>query len=347
MARPKVFVSSTYYDLKHIRASVEIFVENLGFEAILSEGGSIAYDPSQPLDESCYREAQSSDIFVLIVGGRYGSEASKPASEVRARADEFESITRREFSRAHDADIPVYVLIESGVYSEYQTYLRNKSNKDINYAHVDSVRVFEFIEFIHGQQRNNPIQAFEKGADIEGWLRDQWAGLFQELLRRRQDSSQFATLASQIRELEAVNSTLKSYLESVLDSVSPENSKSIIEQQNESLSRSRMLEKAKRNDWFEYVLDGTDLSTDQCLDLHISIGSVNDIIPKYEEVIGANKKSAHLLATLYSSDAARRDFLDLRKTLNLSEVRFTDKSLNSLKKFHPDPDSIFNQKLDG
>ena len=35
MARPRVFVSSTYYDLKHIRASLENFIESLGFDAVL------------------------------------------------------------------------------------------------------------------------------------------------------------------------------------------------------------------------------------------------------------------------------------------------------------------------
>jgi len=76
MARPRVFVSSTYYDLKHLRSSLENFVESLGFDAILSEKGKIAYTPDLPLDESCYREVGTADIFVLIVGGRYGTEVS-------------------------------------------------------------------------------------------------------------------------------------------------------------------------------------------------------------------------------------------------------------------------------
>lgn len=38
MARPRVFVSSTYYDLKHIRASLENFIESLGFDAVLFGG---------------------------------------------------------------------------------------------------------------------------------------------------------------------------------------------------------------------------------------------------------------------------------------------------------------------
>lgn len=76
MAKPRVFVSSTYYDLKHLRSSFDLFIESLGFESILSEKGDIAFSPDIPLDESCYREAGNADIFVLIIGGRYGSEAS-------------------------------------------------------------------------------------------------------------------------------------------------------------------------------------------------------------------------------------------------------------------------------
>jgi hypothetical protein len=48
MAKPRVFVSSTYYDLKHVRSSLDLFVESLGFEPVLSEKGNIAYSPDSP-----------------------------------------------------------------------------------------------------------------------------------------------------------------------------------------------------------------------------------------------------------------------------------------------------------
>ena len=76
MARPRVFVSSTYYDLKHVRHSLDVFIENVGYDSILWEKGNIAYAFDKPLDESCYEEVKNVDIFVLIIGGRYGSEIS-------------------------------------------------------------------------------------------------------------------------------------------------------------------------------------------------------------------------------------------------------------------------------
>jgi hypothetical protein len=69
----------------------------------LSEKGDIAFSPDKPLDESCYREAKNSDIYVLIVGGRYGSEASrtkKEESEAKSFYKAYESVTRQEYKAA-------------------------------------------------------------------------------------------------------------------------------------------------------------------------------------------------------------------------------------------------------
>ena len=111
MARPRVFVSSTYYDLKYVRSDLESFIKSLGYDPILSEKGDIAYLPDRPLDQSCYKEAENSDIYVLIIGGRYGSASSPGGLDVPEHfSDRSASLPTMAYATAKSNDIPIYIL---------------------------------------------------------------------------------------------------------------------------------------------------------------------------------------------------------------------------------------------
>ena len=229
MARPRVFISSKFYDLQHIRTSLEGFVERLGYEAVLSEKGRIAYDPSIPLDGSCYREAASCDIFVLIIGGRSGSAAS--GEDVPSKPDFYEryqSITKKEYDSACNRDIPIYILVERPVFSDYETYKKNEGNESINYAHVDSINIFHLLKEILGKSHNNPMFQFDRHTVIEEWLKEQWAGLFRELINRRSEQKQLSSLSERISELSSINTSLQRYMETIVSSVSPDKAEQII-----------------------------------------------------------------------------------------------------------------------
>lgn len=320
MAKPRVFVSSTFYDLKHVRSSLDLFIESLGFEPVLSEKGAIAFTPDSPLDESCYREAATADIFVLIVGGRYGTEASgKPKTPNRAFFDRYESITKKEYESALARDIPVYVLVENNVYSEYQTYLRNKDNKDVTYAHVDSANVFRLIEDILSKPRNNPMHTFERFADIEAWLREQWAGFFRELLQRQSQQQQLSALGAQISELRAINETLRKYLEAVMKGITPADSTRLIESEQRRLQELERKEKIKENSWCQYVtLSGIPFET--FLDAITKATSFSDFAKRVRESERSAKDFSNILEV---SEAARRDFNQLRTLLGLKPLRLS------------------------
>jgi hypothetical protein len=232
MPKPRIFVSSTFYDLRYVRASLGRFIDSLGYEPVLSENGSIAYVSDQSLDESCYRAVQDCDIFVLIMGRRYGSPASDASASLPPSFFErYDSITRREYRAAMERDIPIYVLINRDVFSEFLTYQNNRDNDSVRYAHVDSVNVFQFIEEI--QVNNKPIRTFDEYNEVEEWLRLQWAGFFRELLHRREllprvsnqrDSDAPATQSSEIAD---VIKTLQRVLEEGITRLSPEETASI------------------------------------------------------------------------------------------------------------------------
>lgn len=242
MAKPRIFVSSTYYDLKHLRSSLENFIGNLGFESILSEKGDVAYFPDKPLDHSCYREVNNADVFVLIIGGRYGSEISESKS-IQSQSEfynRYESITKHEYKNALESDIPIYILVEKAVYADYENFLKNKSNSTFNYAHVDSVNIFHFIEEILAQSRNNPVCQFDKYIDIQDWLKEQWAGLFRELLKRMSSQKQLTSLSAQVNNMAEQNQTLKNYLEKVIDRIAPNDSEEIIGKEAKRLNEAQV-----------------------------------------------------------------------------------------------------------
>lgn len=206
MSKPQIFVSSTYYDLMHIRDSMELFIDSLGYEAILSERGSIPYIPGMNLDKSCYNLVKSIDIFVLIIGGRRGSNTSAE--------DEDESVVQKEFKTAIEKNKPVYTLIYKNVYSEYQTFLKNKNSTNrVEYAHVDDEALFKFIEDIEGKRRDLPIHSFSNFQDISDWLRSQWAGFFHHLLEDFSKNEINDRVEEKLKYLEEQNKTTQSWVE--------------------------------------------------------------------------------------------------------------------------------------
>ena len=68
MARPKVFISSTFYDLKQIRNDLDVFIKDMGYDPVLNERGNIPYGSTEKLEDYCYKEIDQVDILVSIIG---------------------------------------------------------------------------------------------------------------------------------------------------------------------------------------------------------------------------------------------------------------------------------------
>lgn len=215
MARPRVFISSTFFDLRQVRADLERFVKELGYDTVRNETGAIPYGREEKLEEYCYKEINEIDILVGIVGGRFGSEAEQGSY----------SITQIEIKTAIEQNKQVYIFIEKSVLAEYQTYLINKDNETIKYKFVEDKRIYKFIEEIYALPKNNIVHPFETALDITAFLREQWAGLFRDLLVQQTRKAQYESVSLKVDELTEVATTLQTYLENVLQSVSKEKAK--------------------------------------------------------------------------------------------------------------------------
>lgn len=197
MARPRVFVSSTFYDLKQIRADLERFIKEMGYDPVLHERGSVPYGSKDKLEEYCYREIRQVELLVSIVGSRFGSQSDHQPY----------SISQQELKTAYELGVQVFIFVEAAVLGEYQTYLKNKDVTEaaFNYAHVDDVRVYRFLEEIHGLPNNNQITPFGSVQDIVTFLREQWAGLFQRFLQNEERQREVQILKDLQANMQTLN----------------------------------------------------------------------------------------------------------------------------------------------
>lgn len=202
MAKPRVFISSTFYDLRQIREDLDRFILDMGYEPVRHETGAIPYSKTEKLETAAYRELQLCDMIVCVIGGRFGT-----ASIDR----EGYSITQAELKTALEQGVQVFIFIEKGVHSEYRTYLRNKGKADITWSFADDSRVYSFIEEIHALPINNAIHGFETGLDIITFLRQQWAGLFKQFLQDKKREPQL-TVLDELRSTAATLRELVSFL---------------------------------------------------------------------------------------------------------------------------------------
>ena len=180
MAKPRIFISSTFYDLRQIRAELDKFITNMGYEPVRNEEGDIPYDKDEKLQEYCYREIDNVDILVSIIGSRYGSQAILEEKEKEY------SVSMKELKTAYEKNKHVFIFIDKSVLTEYETYLLNKGSENVIYKYVDNAAIYKFIEEVKSWSHNNNIKEFETADDITLYLREQLAGLFKQYIIDRE-----------------------------------------------------------------------------------------------------------------------------------------------------------------
>ncbi|KLV47271.1 hypothetical protein SH16_00998 [Aeromonas caviae] len=226
MAVPKVFVSSTCFDLSEIREQLSRFISNYGFESVLSEHGDVFYHPDLHTHEACVNEISNCQLFILIIGGRFGGQYV---------SDKSKSITNAEYDAAKRNNVPIFTYVRNSVLNNHHIFQQNKNKEfvtEIQYPAIDkqkhAVDIFNFVEQVRKSPLNNALEGFDNFSDIEISLRKQWAGMFFDFLKTREVKSQIDATNHYLSVLNSSSSKLELLVKSLYRSIDKENAETNI-----------------------------------------------------------------------------------------------------------------------
>jgi hypothetical protein len=274
LASPRVFISSTCYDLKHIRESLKYFVKGIGYEPVLSDDGDVFYNPQSHTHDSCLDEVSTCQLFVLIIGGRYGG----------IHQDSTESITNEEYRTAVSNNIPIFTLVDQSVSSDHHLYQMNGKNDDIDrdkvtYPASDNVKIFHFINEVRKNTINNAIQPFKNFLDIEEYLKKQWAGMLFDFLLKAKNEQQLSLTNNLLSDLSIASKKTQELVKFVYGKLNDVNAQEVIDNVSSKVEAgifidkilsmldgsklvntniTRLLKISMDQDWTDYLIQAAD-----------------------------------------------------------------------------------------
>jgi hypothetical protein len=148
MAKPRVFISSTCFELNDVRSELTEFLENYNFEVLNSQLKNFGVTPRKHSHSACLDQVNNSDYLILIIGTRRGGTFI--GSEL--------SITNEEYNLAAKKDIPTIAFVNRRVEEAIPLYKKNP-RADFSTV-VDDKRVFDFIEIIKSNAEDNWLHPF-------------------------------------------------------------------------------------------------------------------------------------------------------------------------------------------
>lgn len=169
-----IFISSTDYNLKDLRAELARFLSELGYRPILSSAEGFP-DSSPILEpwESCLPVLDKCFVMVLVIDGQYGTGLKWPNYKEYFEDDKI-SPTHGEYVFAHKTRKRMLVFIRKSLIPHYQSYRVTMDNckddkaeaKKILSPTLPSYVTFETLDFINKVKTTKPIPWINEFDDI-------------------------------------------------------------------------------------------------------------------------------------------------------------------------------------
>jgi hypothetical protein len=169
-----IFISSTDYNLKDLRAELARFLNELGYRPILSSAeGFPDSSPNMEPWESCISVLEHAFVMILVIDGKYGTALEWLGSAPCLR-DQKVSPTHGEYLYAHHTRKRMLVFIREEVMTYYQSYRTTYKNcgknlektKEILSQTLPDYIDFETLQFVHQVKTTKPIPWIKEFKDI-------------------------------------------------------------------------------------------------------------------------------------------------------------------------------------
>lgn len=244
MAIPRVFVSSTCYDLSEVRDSLESFIKSFNYVPVLSDKGDVYYNPDLHTHDACLKEVESCQLFVLIIGGRFGGEYHKDKKDVNSTP---KSITNREYQIAKTCGMPVFTFVKRNVMDNHLFYKDNMKHnpevKSIYYSAIEKQEyaqmIFDFIDEVRHSSENNSFFSFDYAKEIQEKLSKQWAGMLYDFLQERQRQKEVSTTNKLIENLTIATEKTEELMKKLLTNEMGTNAELVIDDINREADAKR------------------------------------------------------------------------------------------------------------
>lgn len=185
-----IFLSSTCYDLKDLRAELEKFLKDKGHTLLLSDRSDFPVNIGTHRHDVCIENVGKCDLYVLVIDSRFGAKYYK---------NDNISITWAEYKEAIRTNRQIMSFVRKEVFNERLTFKQTKkdfSEKLKNYSVdgkilnektlneivtllkpfiTDNEKTFDFIDEIQLDPRGIWCQPFDDSTDVKVQLENIYA----------------------------------------------------------------------------------------------------------------------------------------------------------------------------
>jgi len=179
----KIFISSSCYELRDLRAALRFWLADRGLSPRMSDEGGFPHRDGIPPYAACLPVLEECQLIIGVIDREYGRSFDDwgPYSKLKGC-----SPTHGELKHALDMKKRVLLYVQSEVISFYEVWRKNKSGFSTEMPKGLDVKTLELIAEFKKMKPVPWLETFRDVSDIQRMLSKEFANQIQENLIERE-----------------------------------------------------------------------------------------------------------------------------------------------------------------